>query len=356
MDAWVMISPFVIPEFVDPYALSVEDRWGDRKLTGVNLLKNWGKLTLKQCRNWLRDSFDYACTGDLTSTSMEWAKSLMMNSCDVLLVDRIDEKFDELDLNEQGGVTNIKIALDEMFTISNTVVTTLQGLFEAFAKDGIAKVPNEDVRAATEQIIAIAERLAGVSALPSESTYHNLEGFTRCPVIVFRQTFAHLLVAERLQQLCYLTNRNDSSRLIDIKTLCKEATDLFNSLNVSNEWNIPQKHQLDACFNCGDPDHGVPKCPKPIDQNRIDKARADFSKNGGGCGGRGGHGGGGRFACRGRGDAGNRINTCGKWKGNDVKVSAVLTTNGGIGKHNRKWSMVCKSCGWNTTHTTEFHD
>jgi hypothetical protein len=96
MDAWDMISPFVIPDFVDPYALSVEDRWGDRKLTGVNLLKNWGKVTLKQCRNWQRDSFDYACTEDLTS--MELAKSLMMNSCDVLLVDRIDEKFDELDL------------------------------------------------------------------------------------------------------------------------------------------------------------------------------------------------------------------------------------------------------------------
>jgi hypothetical protein len=40
MDAWDMISPFVIPDFVDPYALSVEDCWGDRKLTGVNLLKN----------------------------------------------------------------------------------------------------------------------------------------------------------------------------------------------------------------------------------------------------------------------------------------------------------------------------
>jgi len=86
------------------------------------------------------------------------------------------------------------------------VVTTLQGFFEAFAKDGIAKVPNEDVRAATEQIIAVAERLAEVSALPSESTRHILEGFTRCSVIVFRQTFAHLLVAERLQQLRYLTN------------------------------------------------------------------------------------------------------------------------------------------------------
>jgi hypothetical protein len=99
---------------------------------------------------------------------MEWAKSLMMTSCDVLLVDRINKKFDELDLYEQGGVTYVKIALDEMFTISNIVVATLQGIFEAFAKDGIAKVPNEDVRAVTEQIIAVAERLAKVSALPSE--------------------------------------------------------------------------------------------------------------------------------------------------------------------------------------------
>jgi hypothetical protein len=263
---------------------------------------------------------------------MDWAKSLMITSCDVLLVDTIDEKFDELDIYEQGGVTYIKIALDEMFTISNIVVATLQGFFEAFAKDGIAKVPNEDVRTATEPINAVAERLAKVSALPSESTRHILEGFTRCSVIVFGQTFAHLLVAEQLQQLHYLTNRNDSSCLIDIKKLCKEANDLFNSLNVSNEWNIPQKHCIDACFNCSDPDHGVPKCPKPIDQHWNDKAKAEFSKNGGGHGGRGGHGSGGCSAGQGRGDAGNRTNTRGKWKGSDAKVSAALTTTGGIGK------------------------
>jgi hypothetical protein len=47
-----------------------------------------------------------------------------------------------------------------MFTISNTVVKTLQGFFENFAREGIAKVPNEDVRLATEQILAVAERLA----------------------------------------------------------------------------------------------------------------------------------------------------------------------------------------------------
>jgi hypothetical protein len=47
MDVWDMISLFVIPDFIDPYAPSVKNCWGDRKLTSVNLLKNWGKLTLK---------------------------------------------------------------------------------------------------------------------------------------------------------------------------------------------------------------------------------------------------------------------------------------------------------------------
>ena len=50
---------------------------------------------------------------------------------------------------------------------------------------------------------------------------------------------------------------------------------MFNALNVSKEWNIPQKHWIDACFKCGDPDHGIPKCPKPIDQSRIDRAKSE---------------------------------------------------------------------------------
>ncbi len=128
-------------------------------------MKNWGKLTLQQCCAWQQDSVEYASLEDLTS--MKWAKSLRIKSCDALRVERIDEKFKDLSLYKQGGVTYIKLALDEMFTISNTVVATLQDFFENFAKDGIAKVPNEDVCVATKQIVAITERLAEVSALPS---------------------------------------------------------------------------------------------------------------------------------------------------------------------------------------------
>jgi hypothetical protein len=86
-----------------------------------------------------------------------------------------------------------------MFTISNTVVTTVQGYFEAFFKDGIGKVPNEDVRVITEQIVAVTEQLAKVSALPTECTVQILKVFTRCSVFTFKERCCHLLVGERLQ-------------------------------------------------------------------------------------------------------------------------------------------------------------
>ncbi len=98
MDAWDVFDPFVIPTLIDPDALSVEDCWAEKKLTGVHLLKNWGKLTLRQCCAWQQDTLNYASLEDLTS--MEWAKSLMINSCDALLIERIDKKFKNLSLYE----------------------------------------------------------------------------------------------------------------------------------------------------------------------------------------------------------------------------------------------------------------
>jgi hypothetical protein len=47
MDTWDMSDPFAIPTLIDPDTLSVEDCWAERKLMGVHLLKNWGKLTLR---------------------------------------------------------------------------------------------------------------------------------------------------------------------------------------------------------------------------------------------------------------------------------------------------------------------
>jgi hypothetical protein len=100
-------------------------------------------------------------------------------------------------------------------------------------------------------------------------------------------------------------------------------------------------------------------CPKPIDQSSIDRAKSKFSRSGGGRGGRGGRDGwdgrgNGRGSGGGCGDD-NKTKSHKKWKSNAKAVNAV-TTSDGVRKHKGKWSMMCKSCGWNTTHTTGFHD
>ncbi len=43
------------------------------------------------------------------------------------------------------------------------------------------------------------------------------------------------------------------------------------------------------------------------------------------------------------------------WKGND-KATSALSTVGGTRKHKGEWCMTCKTCEWNTTHTSGFHN
>ncbi len=97
--------------------------------------------------------------------------------------------------------------------------------------------------------------------------------------------FSHLLVGGHLRQLCTLTSLHDSSCLGGIEKLCKEAkiclicwTYLRNGIFLKNT-------TLTHVLTCGDPDHGVPKCPTPIMHKRIDQAMFKLSQGGGVHGG-----------------------------------------------------------------------
>ncbi len=298
-----MLGPFLIPIWTNPMAISIVDRWGDRKSEVVGLTKHWSKISLEHACAWQRDIFDW-CTDKNNSTSMEWVKELPTNSCDVNLVKRIDKKFDCLAEYEQGGITYLKIALDEMFMMSNMVIMSLQHYLKQFAQDRIAKVPNEDVHVCSEQLIAVCTCLAEVNALPQESIGFILEGLTHCSVPEFKDIHRLLCTTHKVCQMRAVTGRRDSSAtLAHIQKICKEACEVFHSMNLTNKWNFPQSHQTDAflttCYNCGAPDHTSNKCPLPCDEAKITKAkeaRAKLVKEGrGGCGcGRGGD-------CSGRG-------------------------------------------------------
>jgi hypothetical protein len=234
-------------------------------------------------------------------------KEFLTNSCDINLVKRLDEKFEQLFEYEQGGITYLKIALDEMFTMSHMVITSLQKFLKQFAQQGIAKVPNEDVRLCAEQITAVCARLAEVDTLPQEAPGYILEGFTQCSVVEFRDIHKLLYTTDKVRQMRVVSGRRDSNTtLVAVQKLCSEANDVFHSLNLANKWNIPQGHRADAvgfdCDNCGSPDHPSYKCHLPRDEAKITKAKEARTKSNNGrgsCGrgrgrgrgdGRGGHG------------------------------------------------------------------
>ena len=82
-----------------------------------------------------------------------------MNSPDTDLIKRVEEKYEAMDRLEQGVVTYIKIALDEMFNTSDVIITLLQEFFNNFARDGVSKYPSEDGALHIQKMNAVAERL-----------------------------------------------------------------------------------------------------------------------------------------------------------------------------------------------------
>ena len=47
-----------------------------------------------------------------------------MNSCDGALIKRIEEKYNTFDELEQGRITYLNISFDEIFNMSNVVITS----------------------------------------------------------------------------------------------------------------------------------------------------------------------------------------------------------------------------------------
>ncbi len=176
----------------------------------------------------------------------------------------------------------------------------------------------------------------------------------------FKEIHKLLNTANKVHQMRAVSGKQDSNTtLAAVQKLCSKANDVFHSLNLTNKWNIPQGHQADAfgniCYNCGATSN---KCPLPHNEAKITKAKEAHAKSvtegrgsdGCGCG-------------RGRGDGcgghvGDRTNTWGKWgtnKGDPATPGTNTSLGDGVKKRNRKWMMNCKSCGWNETHTSQFH-
>jgi hypothetical protein len=186
--------------------------------------------------------------------------------------------------------------VDTVFKMSSMTEESLKSFIKDFGKNGLVKVPNENVCLITFQVDGVAKCLADSSLLRSKSLTQYVEGFTYCSVPKFKMVFVNKSV-----EYTYLDATGESSLalmsssnvLLKIKETSCAAVAIYDHLQLAKKWNLPGKHVNNAvtvlkCDNCGNPNHLSPKCPKPCDEEKCKKAREERAKAWDSQGGRGG--------------------------------------------------------------------
>ena len=153
-----MQEPFLIQELVDPTGAELWDCFGPDD-TRLDLMKHWSNFSMEHICLFQKDTIE-AAGDDKDLTSAMWVKELMMNSSETALIQRVDEKFEKRDLMEQGVITYMKIDLNEMFYMTQDIVTALQDWLKTTSQHGLTKIPGENVSVITAQINAVCEHLA----------------------------------------------------------------------------------------------------------------------------------------------------------------------------------------------------
>ena len=161
---------------------------------------HWSKVSLRVVSQLQRHSYENDNDNE-DIVSCEWTKGLFVRSSDTFIINRVEDKYEALDGLKQGGITYLKIALDDMFNMSDVVITSIQEFFKKFARDGLSKYPSENLALLVQQINDVAEQAAEVPSLPRDTTFLVLTGFKKCSITKFVGPSKLMLNTERFIQL-----------------------------------------------------------------------------------------------------------------------------------------------------------
>jgi hypothetical protein len=119
--------------------------------------------------------------------------------------------------------------------MSSMTEESLKSFIKDFGKNGLAKVPNENVCLITFQVDGVAERLADSSLLCSKSLTQYVEGFTYCSVPKFKMIFVNKSVEYTYQDATggsSLASMSSGDVLLKIKETSRAAVAIYDHLQL----------------------------------------------------------------------------------------------------------------------------
>ena len=143
------------------------------------------------------------------------------------------------------------------------------------------------------------------------------------------------------------------STLVNIKSIIKLDNNTYQPLCTTVVFNVTTA-RFNPCFNCDAPGNGIGSLPHKKDKKKIAANKKKFIKT---RQSKGGNGGGKNWDKRSNNKG--KANKPQKQQKSDKKANLNVDTNSNNGVHlvDSKWMCLYnKGCGFNTPHTTGFHD
>lgn len=345
-----MLDVLQIPEVIDPLASHPHDKYSEYHAR--DLLLHFDSIPFAEVKDYQFSLNSYKSPTSPDRISSNWIYSFLHKSCTNALLEQVEMHYNNIPKSQQGGITFAYVVLKVLFWSSRDTTASLKKYISLFKDKGLRRYKGENVVIAQKELDVVCARLDELGELSKEIPLDILEGYTLCSVPAFADVFKWMLQMQRAEVISAdnAFSGSDSSvgTLTEVKIINMKAVDTYHALCTANDWHVSRGRTALAsqpktgpiCWNCGD-NHAVKDCPKPRDEAKIEAARKKwraekYNRNSGS----------GTDTNKPSSDAGERK----KWGsaqlfGNvpHVHCSRTITPNG-------------RQCGWNTTHSTKYHD
>lgn len=233
------------------------------------------------------------------------------NHTTVDLHNKVLESFSKFEVGYQGGPLYFKLMMETLVSNSESLSTALVQSLKAYK---INAIPGEDVSKAVTLLRSGIDRLFWVHRLPLNIVEILFTVYQTSSVPTFNEIFHNLAVQHQIQQHSpsglwqsatstghfvpqWNVLLNDPQSIVDRQKLLKESCDNLHSLaekTYTNHltlgtWLVVKQNAnafilkantllAGACWNCGDTDCTVSKCPHPKNEKKIAANRDAFKK------------------------------------------------------------------------------
>ncbi len=145
-----------------------------------------------------------------------------------------------------GGVTFAWMLCNKLFGLNWDTTAALVFFFKLFLNKGLNCYQGENVALAWKELLAVCSRMAEATELPREIPVDLLTGLTLCLVDEFKTLFEHMLQVAKAESMEGKHHLSQPEIMGEVLVLLASATQYYNSLNISDNWNLPQNQHLNA--------------------------------------------------------------------------------------------------------------